>query len=132
MIMNRCTREMNAANGRTRQIRSDYCFVAIDLFVRPYCVNSRQPTLIIARVVVASDKARPKEEFRDFSLPTLRIAVSTISTGSNFESRHGIVREMFNDHIGRKDQDGNMAIDNIKKRTYPRNNFRNGPKPNRR
>lgn len=39
MIMNRCIREMSAANGRTRQIRSNYCFVAIDLFVRPYSVS---------------------------------------------------------------------------------------------
>ncbi|THW03842.1 hypothetical protein D6D24_10663 [Aureobasidium pullulans] len=42
------------------------------------------------------------------------------------ETRHAIVREMFDDHIDRKAQDGKIAINNRKKATYPRSNFR-GP-----
>ncbi|TIA36574.1 hypothetical protein D6C78_05336 [Aureobasidium pullulans] len=107
-IITRCIREMNAVDGRSRQIRSDYCFVAID-FEGGGRIGQGTTEGGVSRLFSADLEDCP--EYYQHKI----------------ESRHSIVREMFNDHIGRKAQDGNMAIDNRKKRTYPRNNFHNGP-----
>ncbi|CAD0056437.1 unnamed protein product [Aureobasidium pullulans] len=101
-IITRCIREMNAVDGRSRQIRSDYCFGGGR-------IGQGTTEGGVSRLFSADLEDCP--EYYQHKI----------------ESRHSIVREMFNDHIGRKAQDGNMAIDNRKKRTYPRNNFHNGP-----
>ncbi|THX69097.1 hypothetical protein D6D05_09151 [Aureobasidium pullulans] len=90
-VINRCIREMSAADGRSRQIRSDYCFIFID-FEDGSRIGRRTTEGGISRLLSA-DLEDCCEYYQH-----------------KIESRHCIVREMFDDHIGLRAQDGNMAI----------------------
>ncbi|THY03820.1 hypothetical protein D6D01_10177 [Aureobasidium pullulans] len=99
---------MNVADTRSRENRSDYCFIATK-FEGGGRIGQGTTEGGISRLFSADLEDCPEYYQR------------------RIESRHCIVREMFNDHIGRRAQNGNVAIDNKEKGTYPCNNFRNGP-----
>ncbi|THY03819.1 hypothetical protein D6D01_10176 [Aureobasidium pullulans] len=102
-----CIHGLEAAEGRTRKIRDDFCFIAIDFEAGGKI--GRGTTEGGVSKLFSSDLFDYMEKY------ALKI-----------ETRHAIVREMFDDHIDRKAQDGKIAIENRKKATYPRSNFR-GP-----
>ncbi|KAG2170460.1 hypothetical protein VTO58DRAFT_107425 [Aureobasidium pullulans] len=102
-----CVHGLEAADGRTRKIRDDFCFIAIDF----------QGGGKIGRGTTEGGVSK---------LFSIDLFDYMENYALKIETRHAIVREMFDDHIDRKAQDGKIAINNRKKATYPRSNFR-GP-----